>query len=213
MSVKKIDALYLEGKEQEDSFAFYYAHLRPLLWKYARAIGYQSMNHIDDHLVDEMVDNLLMDLGSFKGDSRLSTWAYVRFRRCCITEYRYGRKNLGDSLESLREDFIDSIGSSESGPAGVGAASGEYFDPYDRGEDPTQEQIVIVDEFKQRLSERQSTVLEARLAGHTLEEIGAMLDVTSQRADQIWQQILRMAQEYGQEGLVTEPVTATNVRR
>lgn len=190
MSTKKIDALYLEGKGREDSFAFYYANLRPYLWKYARAIGHQSMNHIDDHLVDEMVDDLLMDLGSFKGDSRLSTWAYVRFRRRCIAEYRFVRKNIGDSLDSLRDDWIDSHAESGDMDYAVG--------PYEKSEDPTQEQQVIVDDFKQRLSDRQLAVLEDRLQGHTFEEIGERIGLTGGRAHQIWTQVLQSAQEYGE---------------
>lgn len=198
MSTKKIDALYLQGKEQEDSFAFYYANLRPLLWKYARAIGHQSLNHIEDHLVDEMVDDLLMEIDKFEGRSSFSTWAYVRFRRKCIGEYRFMRKNLGESLDCLKEDWMESVGASESGPSGVGAGSGEYLDPYDQGEEPTQETKVIVDEFKQRLSEKQLAVLEARLLGHTFVEIGEQLGFSGSRAHEIWVKTLELAKEYGE---------------
>lgn len=195
MSSKKIDTLYLQGREQEDSFAFYYANLRPHLWNYARAIGHKSTNHIDDHLVDEMVDDLLLDLRSFKGDSKLSTWAYVRFRRRCITEYRYGRKNLGDSLDSLKDDWLDSQSKDQ---YSMHTGGTEFTgDPYEKTEEATQEQAVIVAEFKQRLPERQLTVLDYRLLGYTFEEIGECLGVSGARAQQIWTQVMTSAQEYG----------------
>lgn len=199
MSTKKIDALYLQGKEHEDSFAFYYANLRPYLWKYARAIGHQSMNHIEDHLVDEMVDDLLMDLGSFQGHSKLSTWAYVRFRRRCIGEYRYGRKNLGDSLDSLKEDWSDSRDAQQ--VSASGGNNGDGRDPYEKSEEASQETGVIVEEFKQSLSERRLKILEDRLLGYTFKEIGHRAGVTGTRAHEIWTQILEAAKQYGQGGL------------
>lgn len=198
MSVKQIDTLYLLGKGEEDPFSFYYTRLRPHLWKYARAVGHQSLNHIDDHLVDEMVDDLLMDFGSFKEESRLSTWAYVRFRRRCIEEYRFGKKNLGDSLESLKEDWASSRDSQSYSVTGGNNDDGR--DPYEQAEEAYQETDVIVDEFKQRLTFKELSVLEDRLLGHTFEEIGERQGFTAGRAHQIWSQVLGLAQEYGRVG-------------
>lgn len=85
---KKIDTLYLQGKEQVDPFTFYYNNLRPLLIQYASAICQKTLRRVDVHLVTEMVDDLLMDLGAFRGDSTFSVWVYPRFYRTCVDEIR-----------------------------------------------------------------------------------------------------------------------------
>lgn len=188
MSTKKIDALYLQGKGREDSFAFYYANLRPLLLRYARTIGRQSLRQVEDHLLDEMVDDLLMELGKFKGDSKFSTWAYVRFRRRFIDEYRYQFKNLGSSLESLQDDWSAQHSLDE-----------DATSPYDSSYDPSIETDLIMGEVRERLSERQNVVLQAYFDGYTSEEIGTKLDVTRQRVEQIWGQIVSIAKNYAGE--------------
>lgn len=190
MSTKKIDALYLQGKEQEDSFAFYHTNLRPFLLKYARTIGRQNSSQVEEHLLEEMVDDLLVEIGQFQGNSKLSTWAYTRFRRRFIDEYRYQSKNLGTSLDSLLEDWTTQHSLDE-----------DATSPYDSHYEPTMEADMIVDEVRTRLSERQNTVLQAYIEGRTAEEIGEMLDVTRQRVEQIWGQIIDVAKSYAVEGL------------
>lgn len=187
MSTKKIDALYLEGKGQVDSFTFFYTNLRPLLVKYARTIGRQNSAQVEDHLVEEMVDDLMMEIGEFKGDSKFSTWAYVRFRRRFIDEYRYQSKNLGSSLDSLTEDWQTQTSLDE-----------ETTSPYEPSYTPDLETQVIVGDFAEKyLSPQQRIVLDAYREGRTQEEIGESLNISQQRIDQIWQRILILATEYG----------------
>lgn len=187
MSTKKIDALYLKGIGQDESFSFYWTNLRPLLLKYARTIGRQSTSQVEDHLIDEMVDDLLMEISEFKGYSQFSTWAYVRFRRRWIDEYRYQSGNLGYSLDSLIEDWQAQTDLDE-----------EVSSPYEPSHEPDTERQVIVGDFAaKRLSPRQRIIWEAYRDGHTQEEIGESLSITQQRVDQIWQQILTLAKEYG----------------
>lgn len=190
MSTKKIDALYLQGKECEDSFAFYYANLRPFLLKFARTIGRQNSSQVEEHLLEEMVDDLLMEIGQFQGNSKLSTWAYTRFRRRFIDEYRYQSKNLGTSLDGLLEDW-----------AAQHSLDEDATSPYDSYYEPTIESDMAVAEVREHLSERQNTVLQAYIDGHSPEEIGEMLDVTRQRVEQIWGQIVAIAKNYGEVGL------------
>lgn len=187
MSVKKIDALYLQGKGQEDSFAFYYANLRPLLLKYARTIGRSHDNQVEDHLIEEMVNDLLLDIGSFKGDSKLSTWAYVRFRRRFINEWRFQSKNLGESLEVLQEEW-ESRQTEEA----------EYFtDPFTEIEEPTQETDSILRQFRGRLTNRQQIVFDKRREGYTFKEIGETLGISIAGAAKVWNRVLELATEYG----------------
>lgn len=188
MSAKKIEALYLRGKGEADPFAFYYVNLRPLLWKYARTIGRQTLDQVEDHLVDEMVDDMLMSIGNFNGGGKFSTWAYVGFRRRFIDEYRYQVKNLGSSLDSMQDDWEAKTDLDE-----------EATSPYEPSFEPDIEQQLIVNEFKDRLSDRQRAVLDARLEGSSFEEIAAQLSISDSRAHEIWVHVLGLATEYGME--------------
>jgi RNA polymerase sigma factor (sigma-70 family) len=177
---KQIDALYRKGKEEADPFTFYYQNLRPHLLRYARHVGRQTQKQVEAHLVEEMVDDLLIDIDKFRGDSAFSTWVFVRFRRRFIGEYRFTAGNLGDSLETLTEKW-----------------DGEEFE-FVPPEHPEEDERLILEEFRARLPIRQREILDARLAGHAFEEIAELLAMSKSGVFESWQRILALAEEYGE---------------
>lgn len=172
MSTKKIDSLYQEGKEQADPFTFYWMNLRPHLLKYANTIGRSSTRQVEEHLVEEMVDDLLMRLFEFKGDSKFSSWVYVIFQRRFIAEHRFQLGNLGDSLEAAPSIVVI--------------------------EEPDLERDAIVADFIDSLTPRNRMIWEMYRDGHTHEEIGESLGITGRRVGQIWEQILELGKQYGE---------------
>lgn len=196
MSAKQIDTLYLQGKGQDDPFSFYYANLRPLLLEYAVAIGNQHHKQIDDHQVTEMVDDLLMDLDKFEGKSSLSTWVYARFRNQWVKEFRFQRKNLGSSLsvDALKDRWQEYAGDNEA--ILVDGRENSNF-TFANTHHVDLDQRIIVTEFKDSLSSRQLEILEARISGHTFEEIAEEMQLSKSRAHEIWSEVLNAATEYG----------------
>lgn len=196
MSAKQIDTLYLQGKGQDDPFSFYYANLRPLLLEYAVAIGNQHHKQIDDHQVTEMVDDLLMDLDKFEGKSSLSTWVYARFRNQWVKEFRFQRKNLGSSLsvDALKDRWQEYAGDNEA--ILVDGRENSNF-TFANTHHVDLDQRIIVTEFKDSLSSRQLEILEARISGHTFEEIAEEMQLSKSRAYEIWSEVLNAATEYG----------------
>lgn len=196
MSAKQIDTLYLQGKGQDDPFSFYYANLRPLLLEYAVAIGNQHHKQIDDHQVTEMVDDLLMDLDKFEGKSSLSTWVYARFRNQWVKEFRFQRKNLGSSLsvDALKDRWQEYAGDNEA--ILVDGRENSNF-TFANTHHVDLDQRIIVTEFKDSLSSRQLEILEARVSGHTFEEIAEEMQLSKSRAHEIWSKVLNAATEYG----------------
>jgi RNA polymerase sigma factor (sigma-70 family) len=188
LSTKTINAVYQQGTEQADPFTFYWENLRPLLWKYARAIGNQQKNYPDDHMISEMVDDLLMKITTYNGTSAFSSWVYTVFKHKFIDGYRYLRGNLGNSLESLQEDWEKNQPEDSSGA-----------NPYEPSTQPTRERDVIVAEFVDTLAPRQRIVWEMYRDGHTQVEIGESLGIRQQSVDEIWQRILRLGEQYGKQ--------------
>lgn len=174
MSTKQIDSLYELGKEQTDPFSFYWANLRPHLLKYAQTIGRLVTRQVEEHLLEEMVEDILMKIPEFNETSKFSTWAFVSFKNRFIDEYRYQEGNLGEDLEIV--------------PDG----------PDSEHQETTLEQDVIVADFVETLTPRQRMIWEMYRDGYTQEEIGSSLQISQPRVTQIWEQILELGKEYGQ---------------
>lgn len=187
MSVHKINAVYQQGIEQADPFSFYWTNLRPLLMKYALTIGRSTTTQVEYHLLEEMVEDLLMDLSKYNGTVKFSTWAYTVFRNRFIDEHRYQTGNIGESLESVQSDW-----------EARQPEDAEYFtDPYTKVEESTLERDTIVAEFVDSLAPRQRIVWEMYRDGHTQAEIGESLGIRQQSVDEIWQRILKLGEAYG----------------
>jgi RNA polymerase sigma factor (sigma-70 family) len=189
LSNAQIDALYLQGKDEADPFQFYYSNLRPLLVKYASYICKQVLRQIDDHLVTEMVDDLLIEIDKFRGLSRFSTWAHSRFYYRCIVEHRYRDKNLGYSLEALVQAWDDYGPHYEDTSVGV-AISESTIPHFGQVERNLVEELFTLTEVQGELSEEQKSIVKARLEGYTFEEIGEQLGITRSVAFHRWREIV-----------------------
>jgi RNA polymerase sigma factor (sigma-70 family) len=87
-----------DGRNKEDVAV----RLNQALMQYAGAVLWMKMRTDNPHLKQEMVNDLWMSIGSFRGDSSFSTWVFSLFRNRCVLEWRYMNKSLGQSLESLQ---------------------------------------------------------------------------------------------------------------
>jgi RNA polymerase sigma factor (sigma-70 family) len=157
--------------------------MRKLLLQHAARVCWDVLHQENDHLIQEMVDDLLLELDKFNGKSKFSTYAHSRFRYRCIDEFRYQIRNLGDSLTESHVDWATD-GVSETTAADV-AGFKHYADQLN-GSDPNT--ALSVSEYMDGLPVREREVVEARLEGHTFKEISSMTGIPQTTVKRIWEE-------------------------
>lgn len=159
--------LQLQLVPEGDRFSFLYNELRPHLIKHASAVCKNVLRQVEEHLVEEMVDDLLLEIDTFKGVSKdgtrpclFTTWAHSRFRYRCIDELRYRASNLGEPLSSDIAQYEIGV-----------------------------EDKLSLSELRERLTPQQQSIVQARLEGYTLDEIAAQTGMDRVRIHRIWHEV------------------------
>jgi RNA polymerase sigma factor (sigma-70 family) len=157
---KPVNDLYAQWKSATDHEREGILHkLDPHLTQHAERMVWKHLHFTDNFLVREMVDDLKVDLHSFKENSKFSSWAHSRFRFRCISEWRFRKKFLGESLEEYRELF------------------GDRDEP--AFEEPGTDSKIYVEQVLTTLGPRDREILEAHMRGDTLTVIGEKHGKTS----------------------------------
>jgi RNA polymerase sigma factor (sigma-70 family) len=149
-----------------------YRQFDALLQRHAERVVWMILRRKDHQLVREMVNDLLIEIDTFAGRSKFSTWVHSRFRFRCIDELRWMRKNLGASLEQMQ------------------ATGFQYAPTVEVGQDIENE--MFVEERLQSLEPTDQTILRMRLAGADHTQIAKQMQCSSST---VFRELLRLEKQ------------------
>ncbi len=124
------------------------------LLRFASRVIWLHFRGVKRHLQQEMVNDLWMAIGTFKGTSAFSSWAFSVFRNKCLLEWRYVRRSLGESLTGIDPESVRS------------------------SVDDLDSQLHI-QEYLDRFSEDEARIVDKRLDGYSLRQIARELNLGS----------------------------------
>lgn len=145
--------------------------LLPLLRTHASKVCWMVLHSNQPHLVNEIVDDTIMDLAKFQGNSQFSTWFHARATYRCRTEWR---------VWTRRKECTNG-----------GEVAGIVVDPTLRLE---------LRQLIEQLSPRDRSIVDLKLEGYSNAQVAKRLDYTCNRIDQLWRELRSTLKEmYGRK--------------
>lgn len=150
---KAVNDLYRQWKDTSENERDGIVHrLYPHLKRHAEWMVWDILRRSDPHLASEMVNDLILELPTFGGRSKFSTWAHSHFKYRCIDELRYRKRRPEESWDAHTELFREQHEPSEDGTA---------VDDW-----------IQIEQLLTELKPRELEIAEAIVRGETLEAIG-----------------------------------------
>lgn len=141
-----------------------FRRLYSLLKDHAGRVSWLVLRQRSPDFVEGVALQVLTDIGTFDGQSKFSTWAHGVIRNLCYKERR--------RQKTRRETVLEAA--------------------WNVTTTPELERDVIVAELLSRLEETNQRIVQMRLSGMSLEEIGKALGLSSSA---VWQRLERLRKE------------------